>query len=567
MLIELGIRDFAIIESLNISFGQGLNIFTGETGAGKTIIMDAIALILGDRASMEAIRTGTDEAEVQALFQVSGSDAIRDALTTAGIAFGEELIIRRIVSRAGKNRIYINGSLSTLSTLAELGRLLIDVCSQGEHETLLRPEEHIRLLDSFGDYPVVKAGMGEAWKKYIKDKLSLDALLKSSSEIKSRKENLSFRLKEIQDAGLRAGEDTELAKEREVLKNARRLREAFLGGEATLYSDSGSVTERLGAVLRPLKEAALIDNAVAGVVESLKSALYSIEEASASLRMRGESIDEDNARLEHVEERLNEIARLKKKYGGAIEDIIRIGEDALTELQGIEGIDERIEAKSKDVKALRHEAEEIAKELTKKRQMASQAIKGLIEAELKGLGINGAVFDARVDAIKDGDVFALTEDGSDRVIFYISTNPGEALHPLKDIASGGELSRIMLAIKSLTSSGRVPTFVFDEIDAGVGGATAAVLGLKLKKTSLTNQVICITHLPQVAAFADRHFCVHKLSTPQGRTITDVMELTGEKRIEHLSGMLGGMKVTDAVRKGAAELLESARSLALKAARQ
>jgi DNA repair protein RecN (Recombination protein N) len=558
MLIELCIRDFAIIERLNISFGPGLNIFTGETGAGKTIIMDAIALMLGDRASSEIIRTGSDEAEVQALFDCSGSKAVKDALSSAGIDAGAELAIRRIVSRTGKNRVYINGVISTLSTLSGLGGLLMDICSQREHESLARPEEHIRLLDSFGGYQGLKLKMRDAFKAYIEQERALKGLLEAREEMKEKAELFQLRLKEIREANLRPGEDDGLSRERDLLRSSGRLKEILLNAETGLYSEEGSVAERVGSVVRSLKEVSSLDDSIARCVEALEGALYSIEDASISLKRRGEAIEEDFGRLEQVEERITEIARLKKLYGPSIDDIIKKGEEAEEGLSGIDGIDERIEAQSREAEGLRLCAEAVSKELTKKRVEAGRALKRLIEAELNGLGIKGAVFDARIQG--QGP---LTEDGSDSVAFHISTNPGEATKPLNEIASGGEMSRIMLAIKGLSAGGRVPTFVFDEIDAGVGGATAEFVGLKLKEASRAHQVICITHLPQIAAFADRHFGVEKETTGKGRTITVVKELGQEERVQRISMMIAGTRVTDAVRRGAMELIENANALSHK----
>ncbi len=567
MLLELAIRDFAIIEDLRIAFCPGLNIFTGETGAGKSIIMDALSLILGDRASVELIRSGAEEAQVEAAFDVKGRGMIAEALKQAGMAVSDELIVKRVVQRNGRNKVYINGSLAPLSTLAGVGRSLIDICSQGEHETLKSTETHVELLDSSGDYQGLKREAAEAYGHYAGLRKRLDALLLGKGNLDEKRDMLCFRLKEIEDAGLKPGEDIELKREKEILRNSERLKSASCMAEETLYSGAGSITERLGEALKTLKDVAAFDDALGEVIPAIEGSLFSLEDAAMFLRAYADKKEHDPERLDFIEERLELISRLKKKHGETVDLIIKKGVEIEAELAGIEHMDEDIKAVEKDLQLARAAAEDMAKRLSSERAKAAKALKRNIEKELDGLGIKAAKFEARVekDADNEGNM-RLSENGADRVAFLISTNPGEPLLPLERVASGGELSRIMLAMKGLIAGGGVETLVFDEIDAGVGGSVAQVVGLKLKETSLKNQVICITHLPQIAAFADRHFCVLKRTTRQGRTVTDVTELRGEGRIEHLCLMLGGMKVTDAIRKGATELVESARDLSLKATR-
>lgn len=559
MLLELSIKNFAIIDNLSISFGQGFNVFTGETGAGKSIIIDAISLVLGDRASNEVIRSSEEEAQVEALFDVKGERGIKDVLTEAGIPHSDGLVVKRVVQRAGRNRIYINGSLATLVTLTEVGRRLLDICGQSEHQSLTRPEEHIEVLDSFGGYAELKSAMAEAYREYFSVKKEHDSLIEGTRDAERRKEMLSFESREIGEAALKPSEDAALALSRERIRNAEKIKSSVTGAEKTLYSDSGSAVERLGSSVKAIKEIARYDERAGRIVEAMESALYQIEDAARGLREMGSSIEYDPSTLDEIEGRLDLISKLKKKYGKTIEDIIKRKEEADRELSGISTSGERLKELSTRLKSLREKAEAAASKLTEARLKAADTLKKKIEDEMKTLGMKGASFGALVktDVAPEGGL-RLGEKGSDRVSFLISTNPGEEMKPLSRVASGGELSRIMLAMKRVTAAGRVPTIIFDEIDSGVGGSMAEVVGQKLKGVSRTHQVICITHMPQIAAFSDKHYSVKKEASG-GRTVTRVRELKGEDVVEELTFMLSGAKATDTARKHARELLEAARA--------
>lgn len=561
MLLELSIKDFAIIESLSIGFGPGLNIFTGETGAGKSIILDAIALILGDRASGELIREGRDEAQVEALFDISGQrKSIDSVLTEAGIEPGYELIIKRVVQRAGRNRIYINGSLATLVTLTEIGRRLIDIYGQSEHTSLTRPEEHVEVLDSFGGFSALRAYMSECYREYVQARKELDGLLLEARSAGEKKDYLAFQLKELTEAGLKPGEEEALRKERERLAASGRLRTAAEEAHEAIYSGRGSVTERLGTAARTLKELSSIDPKLSDVAARIEASLFEMEDAGVFLRDYASSIEADPDAMEAADERLDLIGRLRKKYGGTVEEIIAKEEKLEKELSAIEDLDFKQVELDARVAATHDKAQKAAAGLTDARKVAAKELETKIDEELSTLGMKGAAFEVSIEPELNPDgTPRLTEKGAERVSFMIATNRGEGLKPLARIASGGELSRIMLAMKSIIASGRVPTMIFDEIDTGVSGSIAQVMGLKLKEVSRTNQVLCITHLPQVAAFGDRHFAVSK-AAQAGRTITKVAEISGEERVEHISAMLGGLKVTDTTRKHASELIEAAGSL-------
>jgi len=565
MLVELNIKDFAIIDSLAIGFGPGLNIFTGETGAGKSIIMDALSLILGDRASNEIIREGKDEAQVEALFDVSASRAkgLDSVLSEAGINSSDELVIKRVVQRAGRNRIYINGALATLVTLTEIGRRLIDIYGQSEHQSLTRPEEHMELLDSFGSLGAMRSHMANAYKEYAAARKELDSLLQDSKSAADKRDLLAYQLKELSDAALKPGEEEALKKDRERLQNAGKLGAVTEDAERAIYSDSGSITEKLGSISKALKDLSAIDPVLAGAAKSIEECLVSLEDTGAFLRDYSSSIEADPEALEAASDRLDLIGRLKKKHGATLEELIAKKEALETELRLLDNIEFRAAEVEARVKSLKGKAEEAAVYLSEARKTAASELESLIESELTTLGMKGVVFEATIDADAGHDGGPrLTEKGFDRVSFFIATNKGEGLKPLARIASGGELSRIMLAMKSVMATGKVSTLIFDEIDTGVSGSIAQVVGLKLKEVSKGSQVLCITHLPQVAAFADRHFVVSK-KTANGRTVTTVAEAAGDERVNEISGMLGGLKVTDTTRKHAAELIEAAVGLSNK----
>ncbi len=563
MLVELSIKDFAIIDAVTIGFGPGLNIFTGETGAGKSIVVDALSLLLGDRATSEIIRGERDEARVEALFDLTGVEGIDEVLEHAGIECADTLIIKRIVQRAGRNRIYINGSLSTLMTLTEVASRLVDIYGQSEHQSLARAEEHIELLDTFGGYGELREVMRAAHERYSGLAREYDKLKKLSGESAERREFLEFQARELGDASLVSGEEEGFEAERARLKNSGLLKRVTAAAENDIYSDSGSVTERLGTHVAELKQAAVIDERLKPVVEAIESATFQLEDAAGFLRGYSEGVESDPDALEAIEARVDLIKKLKKKYSArTVDELIdkRTGIEA--ELEGMSSSAERLAELEHGVADARQKAEAAAARLTGARTEAAAKLSTLMEEELAGLGMEGSVFEPRVepDAGRDGAV-RISERGADRVTFFISPNPGEEVKPLQRIASGGELSRIMLALKRVTAAGRVPTLLFDEIDTGVGGEISQMVGLKLHEVSGTHQVICITHLPQIAAFAERHFSVSKGRSADGRTVSAVREVSGPGRIDELSVMLGGANVTDTTRKHAEELCDTARALA------
>jgi DNA repair protein RecN (Recombination protein N) len=584
MLVELRIKNFAIIDSLVIELAGGFNVFTGETGAGKSIIMNAIALVLGDRAAADLVRTGAPGAEVEALFDVSGMKGICQALEEAGIEPSGDLVIKRVIARAGRNRIYINGSLATLVTLTEITRNLIDIYSQSEHQSLTRTEEHLDVLDSFGGLVEMRREMEGAYDEYMALLTERDSITRGSDGAAARRELLAYLVREIEEAALSTGEDEELRALRERLVNAEKIKGAAARAEEMLYSESGSVTERLGAIIRDLGGVSSFDETIGSALGALESSLYQIEDAAATLRDLSQSVEFEPGRLEEVEDRIYRIGELKKKYGPTIEAIGERREKMEAELAGLDDLDERLAAIDAMLVEKEKKARETAARLTTARQEAARGLKKRMEEELSTLGMEGAVFEVLMKTEKDPATGKerLSARGAERVAFYISTNPGEEIKPLSRVASGGELSRIMLAIKNISAAGRVPTLIFDEIDTGIGGAMAHVVGEKLKALSRTHQVLCITHLPQIAAFADEHFVVQKetagaaaaaegaegegsrgraeeetAKAPGPRTVTSVRRLGGDEHVEQIAWMLGGVNVTDTTREHARELVRRA----------
>lgn len=567
MLIELRIKDFAIIDGLNIVFGPGLNVFSGETGAGKSIIIDALGLILGDRATNEIIRSAADEAQVEVLFDVSGASGIEAVLSEAGIRQSKELIVKRVVQRAGRNKIYVNGSLATLVTLTEVVRRLVDIYGQSEHQSLTRQDEHVEILDGFAVLQESRALMSEAYRRLAAVKKELESLKSNPLASAERASLLDFQIKELIEAALRPGEEEGLKKEYERLKNAGRIRTALDNSEQTIYSATGAITERLGAAISELKEVAAVDEQIHKTIGVLEECLFRMEDEAAFLRGHAQSVEADLDAMEAVAARLDLIIKLKKKYSCQdVAGLIAFTASVEKELAGLSGAGERTKALETEIAVLRERAAQAAARLSEARRGAAKELAARVESELATLGMKGTVFEVHIEADKNQDgSLRFGEKGADRVSFFISPNPGEAVKSLSRIASGGELSRIMLAMKGVTAVGRVPTLVFDEIDTGVSGAMAQVVGLKLKEASGRHQVICITHLPQIAAFADKHFAVSKRLTAgaNARTITSVKELDGAGRVDEIAAMLGGMKITDVTREHAQELIETAEEMCAK----
>ena len=561
MLKELNIKNFAIIDQLRVEFAPGLNVFTGETGAGKSIVVDALNLALGERASADLIRTGCQEAVVEAAFELNGrgTKEIVSLLSDQGIEAisGEDLIVRRVLSSSGKNKVYINGSLANLTTLSALGANLADIHGQHEHQSLLALDRQMDMLDSFGGLESLREAVSQAYYRLLDIRKELAALETGERDRAQREDMLRFQKNEIEAAMLKPGEDAELANEQKVLANSEKLAGLAAMVDETLYAADASVLSHLKKAVNGLREIAEIDNRLSGPAQLCESGRAQIEEAAREVSSYRESVEFDPKRLEEIGDRLDLIQKLKKKYGGTIDEIIQFGTQATVDLERMERSTEEIERLKSEIQAIKFGLTDKAEELTKKRGAAARDLEKKVEAELGHLGMKKTVFSVKITQEPGGDTLdghKLGPRGADRVEFLISPNPGEEPKPLAKTASGGELSRIMLALKTILIEGdEIPTLVFDEVDAGIGGAVAEEVGKKLKRIAAKHQVFCITHLPQIASMATSHYGVAK-SIKKDRTSTEVRLLDAQERVDEIARMLGGKTITDATIKHAEEMI-------------
>ncbi|HKK01594.1 MAG TPA: DNA repair protein RecN [Desulfuromonadales bacterium] len=550
MLTELIIRNLAIINRLHVTFGSGFNVLTGETGAGKSIIIDAVGLLLGDRARPELIRTGEDEATVEALFDLSARPVLRHELLEAGFeGEDDQLVVKRVVSRSGKNRVYLNGSLAKLGQLQSFTAQLLTIYGQHEHQSLQRTETHLALLDHF-------AGLDEdvdAYRYFFNEVSDLDERLRQIDEAERERQQrldyLSFQSREIAAAGLVAGEDEQLSAEKLLLQNAERLSAATGGGYDVLYGDEDAVCGRLATAAANLEALSDVDPTLGPIAETLRNSQYALEDAAVQLRVAGEKNTFEPGRQDVVEERLALIASLKRKYAPTIEDILARQDEIDRELAELSDVAATRESLQKKATGARERLQAAGEAISTRRLEAAQELAAAMERELKDLAMEKARFEIQF--------FPLNQPGPrglERGEFYLAPNPGEEPRPLAWIASGGELSRVMLALKRAAPDGdRVPTLIFDEVDAGIGGVAATAVGEKLHAAAQGLQVLCITHLPQVAAFADKHFRVEK-HEEAGRTFTALMALEEDERVLEMARMLGGAQVTDRTLEHARELI-------------
>jgi DNA repair protein RecN (Recombination protein N) len=562
MLRELRINHFAVIDQVALDLGPGLNVLTGETGAGKTIVLNALALISGGRVSSDIIRHGAEEASVEALFE-SLPETLQDKLGEGGYEVEDELVIKRTVSRSGKNRIYLNSGLCPLALLSEMGSHLIHIYGQHEHQELLRAESHLKFLDSYG---ALEAKSEELKRNYELLARAWDDLKQARELLEKRRreeEWLRAQVEEISRARLRLGEEEELQAQKNILVHAEKLYQGCKEGEEILYEGENALVSQLGRYAQRLRELANIDGNLSADVELLNSSLVQLQEAASSLRRYSSRIQFDPGALEQLEERLAEISRLKRKYRGSVEQVLKLGEKGQEELKGLERGAGEIPGLERSLEEAGRRAWQAAEALSVERKAAAKKFNKEMEKGLESLGMAGTLFESRflgVEEAGDDPPFVvsgrkLTDQGVDQVEFYFSPNPGEPVKPLAKIASGGELSRLMLAIKSLVlTQGEISTLLFDEVDAGIGGRVAEIVGKKLKKVAGSHQVICVTHLPQIAALADSHYVVEK-EVVKGRTFTEVKRLGERERIAEVARMLGGVKVTEKAIRHAEEMVK------------
>jgi len=557
MLEVLRIRNLAIIESLELSFSKGLNILTGETGAGKSIILNAVHLLLGDRVSEDLVRTSEEEGSVEAVFDISHNNTVREKIEERGLEPSgrgdlNRLLVRRLISRSGRGRTYINGNLATMGVLAGIAEDLLSIYGQHEHQSLQRVETHLEFLDAFGELTKLREAFQERFERFVSLSEEVERRRREREQKAKERELMAFQSREIETAGIRLGEDEALKQERQVLRFAERLLEFAQTSEGRLYGEEGSVIEKLQTILHQGRELSRIDPSLWEPLKTLEGVLTQVEETALSFREYGRRLEVNPERLEAVESRLEAIDRLKRKYGPTIEAILLYKERVDEALRSLDVDEGRLGELEALLSPLEKEMLDVAQSLSTSRRRVAENLKRLIERELASLGMKKTTFEVLIENA------ALTAKGMDRVEFLISPNVGEPVKPLAKIASGGELSRIMLAMKRILANvGARQVLIFDEIDSGVGGATAEVVGRKLKELSKEHQIICVTHLPQIACFADLHHSVRKESR-SGRTLTRVERLEGEAVVDEIARMLGGLKITERTRAHAREMIESAR---------
>ena len=558
MLAELRIVNFALIEQLSLQFQSGFTVLTGETGAGKSLLIDAIALLVGGRASTDQIRSGEDEAQLEAAFHLPDTHPLLQRLRSQDIIGRNEsdLILRRVLSRSGRHRVYVNGSLCPLRVLEELGGTLVDIHGQHEQQSLLATAKQLDALDGFGRLYELRRKYEQAYLGWRELRAQLDVLQSDVADRARRESLLRFQVQEIEQAGLLPDEEEQLRSERQRLVHAHRLRELAHETHVELQEDEQAVLTRLGRVGRTLAELAQTDPTMGDCEQAVTESAIQLKELAGRLRDYAQQLEADPDRQVVVEDRLDLIQRLKKKYGGSAEAVVAMGRLAQEELQLLDNREERTAELTGLLDEEARRLHTLAQQLSKKRIDAAKRMTTLVGAELAALKMEQAIFQVTVSS--DESAEGLGPAGRDRVEFLLSSNLGEPPRPLGRVASGGELSRIMLALKTvLAEMDQVPVLVFDEIDTGVGGAVAAAMGTRLRKLGSFHQVFCITHLPQVASQAEHHLLVEKGLESQ-RTSTSVRVLKGMGREEEIARMLSGPTITKKVRETAAELMAGAK---------
>ena len=564
MLCELSIRNFAIIDDLRIRFNNGLTVLSGETGAGKSIIINGVNLLLGSRASARLIRTGADNAELEALFQVAAASRTADAMTECGYDPGEGLVIRRVISTSDRHRIYINGRLATMQNLKTITRNLASISGQHAHQGLLSEEQHLLILDRFADLVPLRTELRHCFQEIIPLIEQLKKLRRDQKHRAEQKALLEFQIDEIESSALEPGEDRQLEQEKARFKNTEQLYQTVYHCLETLYDAQGAVVEQLMGVSRDLEKAAGIDGDLTAPVENLNDTTYRLEDLAATLREYLTKIRVDPQGLEAVEARLDAVNKLKRKYGGSLETLFATRADLIQKRSSLETLDDKIEEIEIRLQQLHTLLAKLARKLSAARKKAAIGLATNAEKALAELKMADTRFDIAVQpvpAVNGVDPYlttqskAISETGCDRVRFLIAPNVGEKLKPLADIASGGELSRVVLALKAiLAHTDSVQSIVFDEVDAGIGGGVAEVVGRKMARLARHHQVLCITHLPQIAKFGDQHFKITK-QVAGGRTQTIIHELSTDARVRELARMLGGEKITPATLAHAHEMME------------
>ncbi|HVG18077.1 MAG TPA: DNA repair protein RecN [Blastocatellia bacterium] len=565
MLTLLNISNIALIDELRVDFDRGLNLLTGETGSGKSIIVDALGVLIGGRFTSDLLKAGETRAFIEGLFLVARNPELEEMLRAAGIEVdgrdASEIIIRRELAANGRNKIFINHQLATQSLLRDLRPFLVDIHGQGEQQTLFNPDTHLELLDAYAGVAALGQEVAARYRRWASLKRELDEHRRDEAEKFQLVDILRFQIDELERARLVTGEDERLEEERRRLMNVEKLTTLCAESFGLTYEDNDSALTRIRQAARRVEELSGYESSFRGYLEGLESARALLEDLALSLRDFADKLEFSPERLAEIEHRLAEISRLKRKYGGSIEGALEHLARSQDRLRHIERADERESELRAELQSARRDYISVARKLHADRARAAKKFERAVERDLAEVAMEHAKFQAQVALPADSELndeeasSSFTPRGIDRVEFYFSANVGEPLRPLAKVASGGEASRLMLVLKTIANASEFPrTIVFDEIDSGIGGRVSEAVGVKLKKLSQTNQVFCVTHQPQIARFADSHLLVRKEAVG-GRTEVNVDRLDRRGRVEEIARMLTGAEITESARRHAREMLK------------
>ncbi len=563
MLKNLYIKDYALIDEIDVGFHDGLNIILGETGAGKSILIGALGLLIGERASTEAIRNGRKKAIVEGVFEISALPRIKAFLDEIDIDYDDELIIRREISTKGSNRIFLNDTPVNLSDIKTLGEMLVDLHGQHSHQSLLKSEKHVEFLDELGNYRDLLEGFREKISLLENKRRELKALLKRETELKEKLELYEFKLNEINEVNPQPGEDEQLASELRILENSEFLFNATAEIYAALYESENAVYDNLSVAEKKVSDLVRYDETFRAHADDLANMLSAISEIAEFMRDYKEKLEIDPEIIAEKRERLGALNLLKKKYGGSLDSVLEFREKISEEISLAQNFSFEAEKIKNEIARLQKEAGETAFEISKRRRKTADEVAPKIVKALENLGMNDALFDVEIRAeetdlengvLHEGKSYAYNHYGIDNVEFMISANPGEEPKPLIKIASGGEISRIMLALKTLLArKDGIPLLIFDEIDTGISGRIAQKAGAAMRDLAKTHQIIAITHLPQIAAYAEHLYLIEKQKENE-RAVSKIKKLEGDEILREIARLISGEKITDAALESAKQLL-------------
>ncbi|CAN5504045.1 DNA repair protein RecN [soil metagenome] len=565
MLSLLKIKNIALIDELQLEFARGLNLLTGETGSGKSIIVDSLGALTGERVSSDLIKEGTNNAQIEGLFNIISNENLQAIFESSGIEIDNEreidLIVRRELATNGRNRIFVNNQLVTQAFLKKIGAFLVDIHGQGEQATLFNPATHLEMLDEYANLKTLRENVAEKYKELAQIAKEIEGLKADEAQKLQLLDILQFQVDEIKKVNLKIGENEALEEEKRRLNNVEKLSTLSDESYLLLYENEEAAISTLGKAAQRITELTEYESSFREYAESLQTAQAVLEDLAISVRDFRNHLEFSPERLEEIENRLAEISHLKRKYGGSVESVLEHFRESEERLKNIETFEERKKELRKKLQKARQDYLNIALELHDKRERAARKFEKEIEANLKAVALEKARFEVRIDApnnLQDETAAAIksfTAKGFDRIEFYFSANVGESVKPIAKVASGGEASRLMLILKTTAKLSEVEkAMVFDEIDAGIGGRVAEAVGLKLKELAKTQQVLCVTHQPQIASLADQHFLVEK-ETAKNRTNIGARELNENEKVEELARMLTGKEITATARQHAREMLQ------------